>query len=993
MGNINKTAYYACHIDNSTDTGNYLSFKPVSLKEKSFSFDIWFFIDGISHTIISQENGFSFGIEEDLITFSHPAIGKKSVRSDIVKFNKREWVNIFVTYGSTKLSFAINGVIINQINCPNIAFVSNELIRIGEGFTGYIRSFRLYSEVIKEVDFKKYLYQATYTNEMSYISAFIDCNTKDIQDISPNNIPVKASHACSIVDLVHIYMPSKGKYASLTNANHINPGAFDSQSFGIYIKTYIRPASSTNKKQVLFANGDFDEIDCLIIYTEYESSDTFKVICQLGNKTITSKKNVKGCEWVDIIVNYSDKTASLLLNAEEESYTLSEKYARKSKADVKIGNCFDANFPNEDFTCKHYISILGVFSKTLTRNDAEDFLKNHPFIFEDDLVALYGFNTGIPVENVLCMDLSLDKTDMRVVQRTTNEISTEAYKYRLNYTKKKVSSIATWQAETIYTVYTEYYTNMLNLTPAINEAEREIVLNYMANDSALIEENMDLFVSEKVTNKTISNSVSKLRMRRVSQFSEMVRPNTLANIAAGGSIAATSAAAVGTGGTGIASVTEFALLLMSVTIMEVLLKSVLDKIDDKPDDDDDNKTPLEVTELKLQYDPDNFKESAVRCRNYKGSIVSPEWTKTNKNNAVAIYIASELTTVKVKTTLEITDTSKSPKGTYQVKLMAYAKDSAKALFNYLEFNGTLSLGVNKDIVLIAKNLNFPKDNIYKSEMELVWNYEIDGKKNTTYNTKLTVYSIPVIPAPPVYMDKQVPQRNIAVEYLDVFCDILKEVSGVSLLTTNDNQVNATTVDLQKITRCIHESKVFQYTPDFQFFHFFKEENIHNAAGEIIGTYCIFDEKSFHETLIRRNLPIHMNCHVYAVVLSYWFSLVGVTSRVAIVEHLTATGQQSFLLLNPNVRFANNPDLRLDRFGYHAIVEVNPQLSIDNIDGKRYFDASCRSGVLILANLPFTNQNGLNINAADATSYRGRMFQIGEGAILTESQYINIILAP
>lgn len=989
MENTNKTAYYACHIDNSITGNNYCSFSPVPHKSKSFSFDIWFLIEGTSHTLISQESGFTFGIDEELITFSHPAIGRKSICSEIVKFKKKEWVNIFVTYDSKELSFAINGIVIAQISYSNIAFISTEVMRIGEEFTGYIRSFRLYSETIKNSDFNKYLYQAIYTNanEMPYISAFIDCNTEKMQDLSPNKNNIKLHNACSIVDIVHIYKPSKGKYACLNNAGHINPGAFDSQSFSVYIKTYIRPSSSSvNKKQVLFANGNFDEVDSVVIYTQYESSETFKVGCRIGDKTITSKALVKGYTWADIIVNYSNQTISFLINAEEESYTISQKYVRKSKADVKIGNCFDAGLPQEDFTCGHYISMLGIFSKTLTRKDAENFLENHPFIFEDNLVALYGFDTGIPVESVSCRDLSVDAADLQIAQRTTDLMPKNPYQYRWNYTPKKASSIAIWQAETIYAAYTEYYVGMLNLKPVITGMEKSKVLNYLANESLIIEENMELFVSEKVTGDTVSNSISQLIDRRVSQFNKILRPNTAANATAGGSIAVSSSAAVAASALGIASVSKVTPILYSfgslavASVIGVTLLSVLEKIGDKPndDDDDDSKTPLEITELKLQHNPDNFKESAIRCRTCKGPVTTPEWTQKDKSNAVAIYVSDEITTVKINATVEIKDTSKTPKGTYQVKITAYAKDATNALFNYLEFNGSLSLGINKDVVLIAKKRNFPKDTICKNQMELVWNYEIDGKKNTTYNTKIRLYAIPKPPAFPIELDGKVPERLLYTEFLEFIFETQKPTRDVS---DNKKILNATPDDLSSLTDTIYNHPRLTY----QAGAFAPFVNIQGIAVNVGGRFIHVQiyAVSVNQMMKALNAPgqpaLNIECTMFACILAYFFWASGVQANIVGIQNPNA-GQLTTNQIIPSKGVAGQHN-----FNNHVIVEVHPQPDIA-LPGISYYDASCKipgaTGPQTLANLAFSNMNGPNVQAGDAGSYRGLFFQMGTPATIT-----------
>lgn len=994
MNNINKTAYYALHIDNSFSSGNYLEVGPVKWSSKVFSFDIWIYTEGMSHAILSQPNGFIFGIEDNLITFFHPSIGKKSVYNDLIKFNSREWVNFFVTYDGQELAFAINGMPVKTEHCLDKILISDSPVRLGEGFSGYVRTFRLYSASIRPEDYKKYIYQAVYTNEMSDIYAFVDFNTSKIRDLSPHKLKINVVNACGIVDVAHVYRPSSGKYATLNNAAYINPGGFNSGNFSLYVKLYIRP--SDKEKQVLFSNGNFDDQEAIILYTQKESLTSVRLYLQLGTEVLNVKNITDIYNWLDVVVSYTAGKIIIFLNGEEESYAVSPTFKRVKQADVKIGNCFDNNLTDTDFTCEHYISMIAVFDRVLVKKDAVDFLENHPFIFEDDLIALYSFDSGVPVEYVSCRPLTVEKADLLLAQRTTEVMPSTSYQYRLNKTPRLTSALSTWQADTLYTTYSGYYGNMYDLVPTIGKTEEQAVFEYMANDTSLLDKNMDLFVSEEVSPEMVTKSITQLDKERVSLFNKMFRPNTVPNIGGGGIIPAVTASATVVTAPAVAAESSMAPVLwglgigVAVGVAVAVATKTKSKQDEKPDGDDDDddedegRVTLKLTELSFQHNPGNCKESAVYCRNYEGPVSTPEWTSKNRTSCIAVYIAGQIAVVKIKAGIKIIDNTQKPKDKYSVKLSAYAKNGTAAVFNHLEFQGSLSRGENKEVMLVARELNFPQNDVYKRDMELCWNYEIDGKANTTYNTKVTVYVCPKIPAPPIYLEKEMTTRYIAIEYLDIFSRIIEEAIQKSVVEQPSSLNAILPAALTAFTDFLYLTTVFTYQLQDRY-GFYDVEAI-TVEGIDIGAYIVFKEASYMRLLATGPFPLAINCIGYAVMLAYYFSLQGVISRIVQIAGLTNMGTHLHMPLNAGVTPANYAGVPIPNFGHHVIVEVAPQQAITGLPGVRYFDASLRGpGGVSMSNVPFTNTNALQITLpAEANSYRGIVFQAGNPASIVDS---------
>ena len=992
MENCNKTAYYACHIDNNGLNESYLSFIPDSITGNDFSFDIWLFIESGSQCIISQKDGFSFGLNNGYIGFSHPSIGEKYIKNGFIKYDSNEWIHFFVSYDSQKLVFAINGIPVQTEECIDKKMISTSEIQIGQKFTGYIRSFRLYSAAITPQDYKKYIYQTNYTNkeEMPDLYTFIDCNTSEIQDLGPKRLKVSAVNGCAIVDLTHVYVPSPGKYASMNNSAHVNPGGFASSSFAIYLKLYLRP--SEKNKQVLFANGDFDQPDAVVIYTEKVSLTSVKLSLQIGTENISCVTKLDAYRWWDIIVSYTAKSIVFYLNGIAETFSLTEAIGKRARGEVKIGNAFDNNSPNLDYTCEHFISMVGVFDKTLGQTDANDFLENHPFIFEDGLIALYSFDTGIPVEYVSSRSVMIEKRDLHTVQRTTEHLSTKPYSYRLNKTVVPVSDLTEWKASTLQTAILGLYSECFALVPTIGETEQLMALNFLSGDKQLIEKNIDIFVSEDITVENITKTFEGLSKEKISLINKIFKPSFPAS--AGGSLVIPSVIAAGASTVSvISSVSGISSLLYGLGIVSfaLVLTQILTKVKNKLKDRPPGGGPapiefdvvsLKLTELFFQHTPDKPTESAIRCRNVSGRIMAPEWNNTKTKQTVAVYIADKVEKVKIKASVLISDTKIVPKGTYSVKLTAYVKGATNAPFNHLEYHGTLRLGENKNIILEAKENQMPNNDILMSEMELIWNYEIDGKKDTTYSNKIIVYTCPTTPAPPIYMEEGAANRQILIEYLNFFSKFSD--ANLSAKTESGMLCQVPLATLSTITDSVYHCPLLRYTTNAPM-GYITEVPI-DVDGVNIGSYLVFKELAFITALQASSIanPLTINCQGYAAILSYNFALRGVKSRIVYIQGQDALGQPHMMQLNLGVIPANYAGPPITQFGFHVIVEVSPQANVTGLIGNRYYDASLQGpGNVSMSNLPFSNNNTMTVNGLDAGSYRGAIFMLGESVMIDE----------
>jgi hypothetical protein len=630
--------------------------------------------------------------------------------------------------------------------------------------------------------------------------------------------------------------------------------------------------------------------------------------------------------------------------------------------------------------------MAGVFDQVLDQKAANDFLQNHPFIFEDNLIALFSFDSGVATEYVGQAEINADSGDLFVAQRTFEDISSEPYQYRLNNTQNTVSSMQEWEAELVYDTLNNFYTEYFGITPAIGADEKTSIINQIAGDEALLESCSALYTEELITGEVVANTISFLPKSALTQIVRMLMPAAMLSAASAAAAAASStssglagllSAAFGFAsfvGAGIAGAVAAAL---------IIAEAARDSRDDKPDDDDDDdnddngKISLKLLELTFQHNPDKYSESAVRCRDYKGAISAPEWSSAKKETAIAIYIASEIKTVTLKAKIEVKDTREKPASTCTVKLSAYnavVNEKGFSAFNHLEYTGTLATNKTHEILMTAKDINMPKGSISKCEMELYWTYEIDGKKDTIPNSKCAVYVTPVIPAFPLQLDGKDESMLIYYEFLDFFADSSNK-------TVSDSR-SLTPADLKFLTDRIYNDKRLRYQSGI--LPFIDKTNC-DINGALFVVFTLRTNELMQALGPGGTNIIDLECTAFAAILVYFFWVYSVQAWMVYIQanplvQPDLSNYESTLhtkLVVPCGSFAGEND-----FNFHYIVAVENQANLQT-PNTLFFDACLGiPGVTGgISSIGFSYTNGNQVQQGDAESYRGTVFKVGTYATI------------
>ncbi|MFR1723262.1 LamG-like jellyroll fold domain-containing protein [Emergencia timonensis] len=979
--NMVKEACNALSISNKESLGNYVSVDIASLAAGQYTLDVWIYIVGGSSDIISQENGIRIGIENEMFYFYHPAAGQKAVRPPGPLPRKKQWINLLLSYNGSKVSFALNGFPAGEIACSGATLIQNCPIRLGYGFHGYMRSFRCYNAALTAEQYKNYVFETVYDSaSMTSLLAFIDFSKEDMPDISNHGATASPHGSCGVMNLVPVYLPSKGKFASVNPGGDINPGGFESGEFSVYVKMYLRPSQKQN--QVIFSNGDIEDADSVILFLQ-EDGNKVQFNLQLGSVSMCLGSAHDVFQWVDVLITYGAGQVTAFFNGTQ--VTSSHSFAkRQQRGGFRLGNGFDSAHPEMDYTCEQYLYTAAVFDKKLGQADADSFLENHPYIFEDGLIALFSFAPE-PAELMTCRQIHLDEDDVVLAQRTLDNLPQTGYDYRSNRTQPTVSDMRKWKAESIWDGLVSYYEASANLTPTLTENQKQAVICSIAEDSELLQSFAPAFtaltLSEQIFAKCLADAPQR-KMINVIKMGRFVGKKTGAagGAAAGAGMALTGAAAGGLTEAGKDVLTLLTLITLFTWILSKAAEKMKDRRKDKPDhDDDDSEITLSITSMSFQHSPDDFTASAVRCRTCDGSVSPPEWTNARRDGAEAVYIADKIQNVKVKVKFIITDKSKKPTPPYHVSIWAFATDSS-AVFQKLEYSAKgLSAGVEYEGEFTVTKGSCACSDLSYQDLELWWNYTINGSTNTLANTKACIYFLPTTPTDPVYLDQEHKDNSVPLELLRMFSEKLTTLQPREYAELEQ----VTAADMKTYTDQVYNCAAFKYNPNAHPFVTVCDVKENAAPYTLRGYLNLFDQNAMLRdiSLYQKNPfrgKTEANCNVYACMLSYNFSLHGVFSTVCIIT----SGNPAAALQTNAIKGAGAVAAQAFQFRYHAIVKVPPQVSVTGLLHNAYYDACCRTaGGETLANLAFRSNFATPlVQAGETDTYRGKVFRQGTAAV-------------
>lgn len=974
MKNKVKNHYTTWQIDNSDGFGSNISVGGISFPAgDAFSFDVWVYLQGSTTVILSQDEGFSFGINNNIAVISQD--GKSvTLGKNGVEIPKQRWVNLCMVYDGKDVSFMLNGIILAS-ETLSLQLHSNKDILFGKELTGYIRSFRLYEGEMDETIFRNYFIAAEYEKEkMKELKSFLDFTKEEIIDRVDNpSIVVSVNKNCLFTDLVDVYCPKDGGCIAFYNRPDINPGGFNTGEFSVYVKMYLRPG--TQERYIVWENGTQGEDNTLSLCCQKEDGSTKLFFCNNGEEIAFGEVQTM-YQWLDVIVSAQGDSITAFLNGNQHKIETKGKITRGPDGLFGIGG----DVGKKEFLCPDYIHSVAVFNCALKQEDANSFMENHPFVLENGMVALVSFQSGIPCELIAC-DLIEDATDgVFPAQRTVDNPQPEKYEYRLNYTESPGNEMDIWEAEQMFEALTAFSEGYTGGKATLTDEAREMTIRRLSRNRSVLEQTDMLYESPRVSQdeavRAVGNTIVAMAMiGTVSMVSVgSSAPSATGAMIAGGAITSTQ------------SKLYYLIFLESILITNIVpeLMKRVDIIHKKKPDVEN--AMIQLLSITLKHDPDDYCASAVRCRDYKGVITGDEWTREGKCVNPAVYIAETAGRLKIKIKFKLSELL-TKNDTYDVSLTTKEINPETGFFKEMKYEGKHLPPGEYNVELCAEEeVSLPRDiRFYESNLWWTWKVRSNNGNSVSVipvpDTRLEIYTIPQVNMQNVFLEDGVDDYYPLVDYLWLYSRLLKiKIDEEILLQGEYNNLGIGHDLICQITNGLYFANHFRYTPNYN--PNYVEWCGTDAGGVfILHFYTMFGAiRTFYETHSYSS-RIEIECEAFAALLIYHIRCHGGQAwGIYIYNPVRLNGQQCALQTNI-VKTPDNPATSYD-FHHHFAVLAE---SIDR--GILCYDATVglangQGGYEPICGLPLTGVPGIFcVYASEPNSYRGRVVRNGTPCVV------------
>lgn len=657
MVNINKNSYFALKVP----FGSHAESKPVtgfSLSgANSFSVSINFYTDHIDHkvSLLKQDGAIDIGIDNGSLYYTSEVLGTFSANITILE---KIW-NVFdIVYDKSEIFFYLNGFLCFQdkVTVPAECPISTKNYIIGEDLDGYLQFLKIFNYALTQTEITQNQYQNNIPMEKTEL--YFDFSTFKAKDKGKNNITILYDSNCNTKNIVKTISFNESGFAVPLESDHVNPGGFSSGEYTILSKVYVWP--SMKKRTVVLTNGSMDSGNSVTlgIINDWDTEQS-KLFLNMGKDTLVSTLEVPVYQWVDIACSYSSVNNKVKLYIDgiialEQSLT--ETFNPLTKGNVIIGNTLSEGRLQQGTAFNGYVDSISIFDKALSEVKLQAFVDTSPFVYDDNIIALYNFNTEDACDSISKALVALSSgAIISISENTVYNDTIPELNYSCTDIAKQYSDFEVWQANVIGFAFTEFVaaetgiaatTGFLNITT--KEALTSRVSELIIKEILPLKEAQNVISSyQAIPTDTMMDFLIKLQSKGwldklVKTFYSKALSFIPASITTALMAALSSSAA--------AYINEFiaAILLVSVIAKITQRTHINPPPSPKPPDDPDSKYRiLRVDAITFNHNKDDYIISATNIRkNSKEEIPIPEWVYTVNNNSEngsqAAYIKSKV---------------------------------------------------------------------------------------------------------------------------------------------------------------------------------------------------------------------------------------------------------------------------------------------------------------------------------------------------------------
>lgn len=352
--------------------------------------------------VISQENGFSFGLDGERLFFQ--MAGYPSVYSNQQKdvLASGEWVHLCAVYDTSAVTLYINGVWDTYAAVGGSGGSVEEPFVFGENLWGMLRYVRIFRCALNSDQVVSYLMQTDMDDSefSGLLAAYYDFSKLPVQE------RIKG-HEIELDDLGMQHLFSTGahfegnSFLTIDGEPDINPAGQGNDSYTVQSWVLLRPNEFDNRYTV-FANGDINGRAGMSLFIEKEAEAYYvKGLRAKGTNgdddeddIVTSDLPVPINQWINIAVTYDVDTMKLYVGG-KLSGSLSNLFPIPINlygSQPRIGSEVLENDDNGQDWMMGYISRLDIWERALTEEEIVHYAGEAPQLDAEKLLASYSFH-------------------------------------------------------------------------------------------------------------------------------------------------------------------------------------------------------------------------------------------------------------------------------------------------------------------------------------------------------------------------------------------------------------------------------------------------------------------------------------------------------------------------------------------------------------------------------------------------------------------------
>lgn len=739
MKNINKKSYFILRLNKE----DYAYTEPIPKFSlcggNDFTLSIAFYPpkDFKTASLFKQSGTFDIGYKDDHVYYKAEGMGE--INTDD-KMKCIPSLNILdITYDQKKLSFYMNGILGYEKEIVSSSFINNNHYIIGEDFTGdisYVKGLDICLD--KEKILKNLFKHSIALDNTIFYYDFTNYRAIDRGKYKRNILITGTSEIKNIVSSLAFSNVGNGGVAIPKNCEKVNPGGFESNEFSVLSKIFLLP--TLNKQSIIMVNGSEGEKGLLIAIEKDQTSDEYSLFIEWGD-TLNSITKIELYTWVDVAITYKNKVLKIFIDGvkdSEKSITTLPTSLKQGK--IAIGNKYDRT-PLSTTSFSGYIDYVSIFDKELTANELDTFMENPPFIYEDNIIALYSFENQTPLESITCNAIDLfGKASVKLVENTVFEDTIEEIKINYGISRRAYSNYETWQANTLGTVVLSYMSEISGLAPTSG----------VIKDGGFSGKITDILMDEISSNQEISDflfTVDKASPEKIkSVIDALNKKGTMSNLSKSFFSKISFSATIGV--SALAKVYASSNLPLYIAGGLLVLTIVATLTKEKTEDPPIPFPPTPKPEQKYRYvsiksitfnHSNNPKESSVNVRNASNVISAPEWVEKQTEPSVSAYIKSQVEVPYLTVELNYqTNYSDSITGQLTAKAETLLSEITPTSVTF-NSSGTYSVKV-----YFSKN-SIKSKAIGKYSEKLMWSFSLKGPIGTSLHTIYTIADLPIAP--------------------------------------------------------------------------------------------------------------------------------------------------------------------------------------------------------------------------------------------------------